>query len=198
MNYNVVKGACLFITGFAAGSAATYLYIKKHNVIEYEYVKPAAPVKETAKDEESDVVVKTIDEDDSQNEEDVVDGDIMQYYNEAANNVNSQHLDYASISKPNVENVPEERKSIYEITGDEFLLDEPALQKEILALYVEDGVLVRDEDDTIIDNINDAVTYALFENFQNDEDSDEIFVRNLMYGTDYQIYKRHESYEETR
>lgn len=197
MSDNILKGVCLFIAGVGVGSACTYFYLKKNNKIEYEYVKPAGPAPEPVEDENSqNESVEEVKETTSY--EEMVDGDIMAYYNEAVNNVDSHYIDYSSVNRPKVEDIPEDKPNIYEITADEFLQEGSEFDKRTLALYEGDSVLV---DETVgidepVDDIPNTITEELFSKFQNDENSDEVYIRNLMYGTDYEIYKRMEKYSE--
>ena len=188
-----------FATGCIVGGCATYAYIKKHNVIEYEYIKPEGSEEtQNEESEEEKPEVKVEEADDSIEEGEIVDADIMAYYNEAANNVDSTYIDYAAVARPKVEDIPKKKPNIFEISEDEFVRGELGYDKATYALYEGDGQLVdeTDKDDHMVDDIRNTISDELFEKFQNDPDADAIYVRNLMYGTDYEVYKRAEKYSE--
>lgn len=190
MKTNVVKGILLFIAGGAVGSAGTYFYLKRNNKIEYEYVKPASAKPDDKEEETKEEPKITVD---------MVDGDIMAYYNEAANNVETSFVDYTKIDRPKVEDVPKEKRpNIVELTEQEFIDGELGFEKRTYAYYEGDGSLIDETEgtDEAIDDAENTIGKELLEKFQNDPDSAEMYVRNLMYGTDYEIYKKAGKYSE--
>lgn len=191
MKSKAITGLLLFIAGGAVGSAATYFYMTKHNKIEYEYVKPASHEKKEETEETKEVGEESQNKTASYDE--MVDGDIMAYYNEAASNVDSSYIDYSKIGRPKVEDVPAKKQpNVFEISEQEFIDGELGFEKRTYAFYEGDGSLI-DETDGIDDAVDDAdntITKELLETFQNDPDKAELYVRNLMYGTDYEIYKK--------
>lgn len=190
MKTNVVKGILLFIAGGAVGSAGTYFYLKRNNKIEYEYVKPASAKPDDKEEETKEEPKITVD---------MVDGDIMAYYNEAASNVETSFVDYTKIDRPKVEDVPKEKRpNIVELTEQEFIDGELGFEKRTYAYYEGDGSLIDETEgtDEAIDDAESTIGKELLEKFQNDPDSAEMYVRNLMYGTDYEIYKKAGKYSE--
>lgn len=190
MKTNVVKGILLFIAGGAVGSAGTYFYLKRNNKIEYEYVKPASAKPDDKGEETKEEPRITVD---------MVDGDIMAYYNEAASNVETSFVDYTKIDRPKVEDVPKEKRpNIVELTEQEFIDGELGFEKRTYAYYEGDGSLIDETEgtDEAIDDAENTIGKELLEKFQNDPDSPEMYVRNLMYGTDYEIYKKAGKYSE--
>lgn len=190
MKTNVVKGILLFIAGGAVGSAGTYFYLKRNNKIEYEYVKPASAKPDDKEEEATEEPKITVD---------MVDGDIMAYYNEAASNVETSFVDYTKIDRPKVEDVPKEKRpNIVELTEQEFIDGELGFEKRTYAYYEGDGSLIDETEgtDEAIDDAENTIGKELLEKFQNDPDSAEMYVRNLMYGTDYEIYKKAGKYSE--
>lgn len=190
MKTNVVKGILLFIAGGAVGSAGTYFYLKRNNKIEYEYVKPASAKPDDKEEETKEEPKITVD---------MVDGDIMAYYNEAASNVETSFVDYTKIDRPKVEDVPKEKRpNIVELTEQEFIDGELGFEKRTYAYYEGDGSLIDETEgtDEAIDDAENTIGKELLEKFQNDPDSAEMYVRNLMYGTDYEIYKKAGKYSE--
>lgn len=190
MKTNVVKGILLFIAGGAVGSAGTYFYLKRNNKIEYEYVKPASAKPDDKEEETKEEPKITVD---------MVDGDIMAYYNEAASNVETSFVDYTKIDRPKVEDVPKEKRpNIVELTEQEFIDGELGFEKRTYAYYEGDGSLIDETEgtDEAIDDAENTIGKELLEKFQNDPDSPEMYVRNLMYGTDYEIYKKAGKYSE--
>lgn len=192
MKMTIMSGIGLFAAGAIAGSVGTYFYLTKNNKIEYEVIKP--PMQEPVEEPNNDEAVVEVD----QNEPPVVDSDIMAYYNEAANNVDSTThvVDYAAISRPKVEDIPEKKPNIYEITADEFLHEDLGHDKLTYALYEDDGSLVDETDgrDELVHDIDNQISISIFDKFRDDQDCTEIYVRNLMYGRDYEIYKNEDNY----
>lgn len=190
MKTNVVKGILLFIAGGAVGSAGTYFYLKRNNKIEYEYVKPASAKPDDKEEETKEEPKITVD---------MVDGDIMAYYNEAVSNVETSFIDYTKIDRPKVEDVPKEKRpNIVELTEQEFIDGELGFEKRTYAYYEGDGSLIDETEgtDEAIDDAENTISKELLEKFKNDPDSPEMYVRNLMYGTDYEIYKKAGKYSE--
>ena len=194
----IAGGLFIFALGAIAGGTGMYYYLKKNNKIEYEIIKPATDEKESPKEE---VEVETADE--PQN--DFHEGDIMDFYNEAVNNVDSHYIDYTAIEdgepkivRPKVEDVPETRDCIYEISEEDFIEGEPGYDKDTFAYYEGDGSLV---DETggmseLVDDVKNTISDELFDQFVHDPDVDVMYVRNEMYGTLFEVYKRMENYGE--
>lgn len=196
--YNkIINGILLFTAGAIVGGTGTYFYLKKFNKIEYEIIKPA--IKEQSKTEpeekgEEHVSAEIVDYDE------MTDGNIMDYYNEAANNVDSHHIDYSAINRPKVEDVPEKTPKIYEITQEDFINCDLGFEQDTFILYEGDMTFVDETNGSSspihTDDIQSTISEELFEKFRDDSDIDVMYIRNLMYGTDYELCKRNDSYSE--
>jgi len=193
-----------FVAGAAVGGAGVYIYLTKYKKIEYEVVRPA--VEESQNEEELE-----IDDEDAEKlrqafngEQDPPDKELMDYFKEAQNNVDTQIIDYGAFSRsadiPDPSEVPKEKAPIVYEIEQEYFIDNEAVghEKYTIALY-DDGAVVDETDarDEVWkeDEIESYLTFDLLDDFKNDE-RDEMYIRNLMFGADYEVYKKHENWAE--
>ena len=69
----------------------------------------------------------------------------------------------------------------------------------IVAVY-DDGSVVDETNGNVIvyehEDVEDFIGTELMDSFKEDESKDSMFVENAMYGTIYEVYKRHEDFHE--
>lgn len=213
----IAKYIGMFVAGAAVGGTGMYIYLTKFKKVEYEIVRPAVSStneEESQNDEYDDFELSDEDAErikdavkaEREEQEDPPDKDLMEYFKEAQNNVDTQTIDYSSFSRPSSETpdpskVPKEKAPIvYEIEQEDFIDNEAfGHEKYTVALYDDDAVV--DETDArdeawVEEDIESYITFDLLDMFKNDVTRDEMYVRNLMFGADYEVYKRHEKWAE--
>lgn len=204
----IAKGIGLFLCGAAAGAIGTYLYMTKHNKIEYELVAmPSERDKddtetnsESKEERDSKITVERVDPDEEIKEA-VGDADkVIAYHKYAAvsdtEEPTDEEIDAAAeaYQKQHEEDLSFEPEEITENQFDETRLD---FSKESVCVY-QDGVVVSEEDvaylgsttDDGIDPIdNSYFGEELLEAFLADESRDQMFIRNRKIGVDYELLK---------
>ena len=198
-----VKDIIIFFAGMGIGAAGAYFAVKDkfqkkadEEISEMRnYVKNKIAEcngKTTAYKEQLDQYkLVTGDEDDSDYAEDR--GEMYKYIKEyevesAENEHPMDDDEYAEYRDMKAQQDREPRI----ITEDEFA-DYPHHDKETLIYYVEDETLC-DEDMHIVDDA-DRLFGMLLEDFYDDDDMKEVFVRNVSMGADYYIKKEFDSYD---
>ncbi len=204
----IAKGIGIFLCGAAAGAIGTYMYMTKHNKIEYELV--AVPSERDADSEKANVESK--EESDSKITVERVDPDeeikeavgnvdrVIAYHKYAAvsdtEEPTDEELDAAAeaYQRQHEEDLSFEPEEITENQFDETRLD---FSKESVCVY-QDGVVVSEEDvaylgsttDDGIDPIdNSYFGEELLEAFLEDTSRDQMFIRNRKIGVDYELLK---------
>lgn len=204
----IAKGIGIFLCGAAAGTIGTYLYMTKHNKIEYELVavpgeRDADSEKANAESKEerdSKITVERVDPDEEIKEA-VGDADRVIAYHKYATvsdteDPTDEEIDAAAeaYQRQHEEDLSFEPEEITENQFDETRLD---FSKESVCVY-QDGVVVSEEDvaylgsttDDGIDPIdNSYFGEELLEAFLADESRDQMFIRNRKIGVDYELLK---------
>ena len=191
-----------FLFGAIAGAAGTYYYLTKIKKIEYDVIPP--------KSEDDDEVEESEEEEEKEifDPEEVPDIDLMDYYKQKEEDDGEiEVIDYRQFSsaaeRPDPAQVVKERAPMkYEITEEEFIDEERKEQHmdtAVLAVYA-DGAIVDESGgmETVYADfeIDDFIGLDLIKQFVDDSDRESMYVRNIMYGTDYELYKKDQKWSE--
>lgn len=193
---NVIKGVGLFLLGAGAGSAATYFYMKKNNKIEYEIIKSPIKIEDNVEEEASDEEPET-------EEEEVVEEKGWSVVN-MADEIEPRFTDYSAMSRYDeptkmMEHIvpqptDEEMEMIHEITEQEFV--DGHLEARTFSIWMLDEQLYDEDNDTIDVDVKNTIGEWLLDKFMNDDEKETIYIRNENTGTDYEVFKREQSYGE--
>lgn len=183
----------MFMAGATVGSAATWLYLKKH----YEQIaqEEIDSVKAVFAERKTDISSKndTDEQADKQHKADIakLKPDLVDY---AAKLQKEGYVNYTEHSNKNIDkekenSMPDEP---YVISPDEF--GESDNYTQISLTYYADGTLADDEDE-IMEDIEGTVGEDFADHFGDYED-DSVHIRNDRLRCDYEILKDNRTYDE--
>ena len=197
-----------FTAGVAVGGIGVYVYLTKYKKIEYEIVRPAIQTPQNEEpdydnmeiaDEEAAKIKEAITED-----VEPTDKDLMDYFEAAKDSTDKETIDYSSFSKSEIQAeraaiFSDETPTVFEISVEEYSdQGAPFHNKATIAVY-DDGAFVDEtgggEEVWYESDIDNFLSKKLADDFV-DSDRQSIVIRNLVFGTDYDIYKRHERWED--
>lgn len=200
-----------FLAGAVAGGAGMYVYLTKYKKIEYEVIEPKIEPEVEENVVEDGNVVEEVSEAEL-SDDPTSENDFMAYYKERGAS-DEPVIDYRSFSKEierakdgaeiirvDVSKIVKDRGPMkFEITEEQAMYREEEFDTAIISLY-DDGAVVDETNGMEVryeeEEVDDFIGAALIEEFANDSEKDDLFVENVMYGTIYEIHKRHGNYSQ--
>ena len=208
MNTKIIAS---FIAGAATGGVGMYIYLTKFKKIEYEVIEPKESIYIEEENEEGEKEWRQYGKTDKvlETKEEIPDVDLMDYYRQKEESgEETPMMDYQQFAKdaekaferPDPAQVPKKREVTTIITEEEFLeerdkedLGERHMSSAVICVY-SDGICVDEtsgeEHVYMKDEVDDFMGYENIQKFIDNPDQDTIYIRNLAYGIDYEVYKK--------
>lgn len=203
-----------FLLGAIAGGAGTYVYLTKIKKIEYNVIEPVeeevspAPTSGEIQNEGIEPADETLIDPSADN-------DLLQYYKDkgaseetiidyrkfaAAAEEGTDEDEDAKITVERVDpaKVVKNRDVKFEISEEDAMIRDD-YSNAIVAVY-DDGAIVDETNGIVVvykqEEVEEFIGTELIDSFKEDESKETMFVENAMYGTIYEVYKRHEDFHE--
>lgn len=214
----MIKNVIAFVAGAAVGSTVAYIFTKNmydgkineavESVKEYDKKQIESLRNRAIKAEEWIKMLERKKEDKIiKGSEDTANARVRTNYNALAKGYSAEDIseeeeedvdDFVSdknyVDGLALSEVTNSREGPVQILADEFG-EIPTIEAQTLYYYAYDGVLVTEEEE-IIDDVNRVVGDVLEESGFTDDNSEVIYIRNLLLGSDYEITKVFSSFEE--
>lgn len=200
-----------FVCGAVSGGVGTYIYLTKYKKIEYEVIEPKESIYVEEENDQGDTEWRQYGKTDKVLEtvEEVPDADLMDFYKQKESEETTTMVDYQGFAKaakekaaegrPDPAQVPKKRETTMVISDEEFEMERT--KEELGQRFMESAVIALYSDGTCVDESDgseheysdsEADDFLGYENIQKfmDSDKQEIIIRNVEYGIDYQVYKK--------
>ena len=195
---NFVKGAIIFIGGAATGAVIMKVIMDKIHNKEIEEIKEEeSEVREYYIEKIQKIEDTKTEKEESSNEEFIKPKDTIVFSKDSK----TDKIDYTDIKEAATEmlaenEVPEEDlpQDPYVITEEEFNNDHPEYEKISLEYYEDDGVIA--EDSEAIVDIDGSIGYDAIAEFADNDNLNELYIRNNALATDFEITRVYGSYNE--